>query len=859
MKVSVRAPSGIFRKEVKGFFITPIAYVFIVVYVSLLGLLTYVQGCFFEIGEASLTYTFFKWHPWLNAFLVPAIGMRVWTEESKQNTLELLLTHPVTLPLLILFKYLAALVPLLTALLLTAANVITVEYLGSPDYGPVLTAYLGSFLMAAAFLAVACCCSSLTRSSVVSFIISCSICFLFLIIGSRQMGNGLVDIFPQSKWLVDGIASIGLLQYFDTFQRGILDFTSIACFVAIIFFALTANYYILARREGFGKRNIFGRFPSIVILLLMLFGIGIVSLLFKQVGLRVDLTANKMYSLSEGSKKILSALERDVTIRFYVNESANILSPRMRNYSRRVADFISLLEHESKGKVKFERYDPVPDSDAAVSAEMDNIHGTLLPSGVEGYMGLAFVCLDQKSAIPFLDLSREPSLEYDIIRKIRDVSKLSGRKTIGVYGTVPIFGVPDMFPQWQLLDELNSYYNIIQLFGNEAVIDPDIDVVLIVHPLGLNSVFEKALDRYLQGGGDMMVMFDPVALSFMFYRQSLVEQNASSSWPRLEAAVNLHFSHTNAVLDMTLRSEMDRGEGLEELNFILSLSAQQMNAKHQISDRINQLILPTTGCFHGTPPRGIKKTVLMQSTADSALQHVRSLLNVSRIEAETMNRTFSPDPEQYDLAVLLEGRFPSLMTGKVESEAQPARIIVWGDSDFVSDPFTGETVTIQGREVFYPKNSNLTLVQNAIDYLCDSAELNAARSKTRNARPLTRLIELERSAEKKYISRIQELDVLSAALNKELEHSRLITSARLDGTIRDKATRQRIQTLEKKMRIAKNELRILRKDLRLEIQGIRNRVIIFNAILIPLFWSFVGAGILMRRHCKTRPRALSRE
>ena len=849
MILSSTASRSVFRKEARGYFITPVAYVFIVVYVSLLGLFTYVQGNFFEIGEASLGYSFFKWHPWLNAFLVPAIGMRIWTDETKQDTLELLLTHPLALSNLLISKYLAALVPLLTALALTTSNVITIAYLGSPDYGPVFTGYLGSFLVGASFLAISCSCSALSRSPVVAFILSCTICMLFLMIGSRQMGNELVGIFPRSRWMVESISAVGVLQYFETFQRGQIDFTSIAYFLSVIVLALFTNHRILAARTGLAKRTL----PPPLMLALMIGSIAIMSTAFRNITLRSDMTADKIYSLSEGSEQILKALDREVAIRFYVNESANILPPKLRSYSKQVAAFLSLLERKSAGRIRFERYDPAPDSDDAVSAAMDHIQGNPLPSGAEAYMGIAFSCLDKKVSIPFLDPSREASLEYDIIRNIRDVSRFSEKQKIGIYGTVPLFGVADMFPKWQLLDELSAYYELKRLNGNETEIDQDIDLLLVVHPLQLNIGFEKAVDRFLQNGGKMMVMLDPVALSFMFYRQDLQEKNASSSWPRLEQSTGIRFSTTNAVLDMTLRSEMDRGEGVEQLSFILELTDRQLNAAHPIPTQVGDLLLPVVGGFQGTPVGGVEKTVLLHSTQDSSLMDANALLDVSRYEAETINKNFKADPNTYDLAVLLEGRLPSLFTGDVFPGTKPSQIILWGDSDFVSDPFAGYTTMVQGRELFYPKNDNLTLVLNAIDFLCNTPELNAARSKTRTSKPLTKLMELERNAEKKYTARIRELDRLATALNSEMENSRLVQSGKHDGTLRDAATQQRLDDLAEQCNAVQNELRILRKNLRIEITSIQNRIAIMNTFIVPLAWSLVGLAVLLHRHYKAKP------
>lgn len=250
MKDFLSVMSAIIRREVGGYFYAPIAYVFIFIFLLISSVLTFVQGGFFEAGEATLAHAFFKWHPWLYAFLVPAIGMRVWTDENRQGTIELLLTHPISLGQLVVAKYLAALVPVLTTLLLTGTAVLTLEYLGEPDYGPIITGYLGSALLGASFLAVACCCSALTRSPVIAFIFGSALCVMLVLMGSPEIGGALIRSFPESRWLVESIAATGVAQYFAMFRRGLLATQAIAYFSVLITFALLANYQILRWKQG---------------------------------------------------------------------------------------------------------------------------------------------------------------------------------------------------------------------------------------------------------------------------------------------------------------------------------------------------------------------------------------------------------------------------------------------------------------------------------------------------------------------------------------------------------------------------------------------------------------------------------
>ena len=240
------------KRELSGYFSSPVAYVFIVIFLLLTGFFTFMAGGFFERGEASLM-AFFLWHPWLYLFLVPAVGMRLWSEERRMGTMELLLTYPITAWQAIVGKFLASWIFLLLALVLTAPVWYTVNYLGKPDNGVIFAGYLGSFLMAGAYLAISCMTSAMTRNQVVSFIVSVVVCLLLILAGWPPVTR-LVDQLSEKfhmPGLVEAVAAFSVMTHFEGFQRGVIDSRDVIFFLALIVFSLfTTSVIIRNHRAG---------------------------------------------------------------------------------------------------------------------------------------------------------------------------------------------------------------------------------------------------------------------------------------------------------------------------------------------------------------------------------------------------------------------------------------------------------------------------------------------------------------------------------------------------------------------------------------------------------------------------------
>jgi len=237
----------VFKRELASYFATPVAYVFIVIFLLLAGAFTFYIGNFYERGQADLL-PFFNFHPWLYLFLVPAVGMRLWSEERKSGTIELLLTLPITMWQAVVGKFLAAWAFIGIALALTFPIWITVNYLGSPDNGVIFASYLGSFLMAGAYLAIASCISALTKNQVIAFIVAATLCFVLVMSGHEPVQNVFRAWAPE--WLVSAIASLSFLSHFESITKGILDLPSIIFYLSLIAFALFVNKIVIDQSKA---------------------------------------------------------------------------------------------------------------------------------------------------------------------------------------------------------------------------------------------------------------------------------------------------------------------------------------------------------------------------------------------------------------------------------------------------------------------------------------------------------------------------------------------------------------------------------------------------------------------------------
>ena len=464
----------IYQRELLGYFSSPLAYIFIVIFLLLTGFFTFGAppfGNFLNTNEASLSHTFFVFQPWLYLVLIPPLAMRLWAEELKSGTIELLFTLPLSIMETVIGKFLAAWTIIGCSLILTFPYVVTVNWLGNPDNGIILTGYLGSLLLAGSYLSIGCMTSSVTKNQIVSFILSIIICLVLALAGHPSITDFFTTWAPT--WCTNILGGLSIFPHFNLIQKGIINVRNILYFISIIVFALFATCMILNIRNNTKARQLFS-FVGIFAFLIILFNI---NFLAAKIPLRYDITQDKLYTLSESTKNTLNDLEELVTIRFYRTDN-NEMPIVLRLYAKRLEDLLKEYVRSSQGKIVLEEYNPVQDSGAETSAIMDGIKEHTLRNGNKFYLGLTVSALNRNATIGFLSPPNEQTVEYDITRSIYDVAHPE-KPTVGVISSIPIMGDVSGFisskhtqtPPWIFIQELQKTFNVEEIDYNTNCID----------------------------------------------------------------------------------------------------------------------------------------------------------------------------------------------------------------------------------------------------------------------------------------------------------------------------------------------------------------------------------------------------
>ncbi len=792
------------KREFSAYFTSPVAYVFLVIFLLLSGFFTFMVGQdFFARNEASLG-SFFLWHPWLYLFLVPAIAMRLWSEEKRTGTLELLLTLPITTNQAVIGKFLASWAFLVVGLILTFPIWLTPNFLGSPDNGAILCAYIGSALMAGAYLGIGCMTSALTRNQVISFVISVILCLFTILAGFPPVTDFMQGLFPGNEFIVDLVSSFSVMTHFEAIQRGVVHLRDFLFFVSVIVFTLAATTVIIRGGQENKPAQAFG-FAGAQIAILALILVT-VNLLAGSISGKWDLTENKIHTLSQGSKNILSRVaegrgnDKDafkIDARLYFTKGDERISPFVRQYAARVKELLNEYEAASKGSIVFNEINPQPDTDEEDLARQDNI--TRMQIGLEefAYIGLTLSYADKSEMISLLEqgpggrpggLRPEAMLEYDIssaiTRLLKDESKAP---TIGIMSPLQINGgfPPNLPPQmmrgqrpappWLLMRQLQASYgrdNIQTIDMNVPAIADDIDLLIVIHPKSISEKAQFALDQYVLGGGKVAAFLDPNhALDQGPMGGFSPPTGSSSNLDKLLPSWGINFTDNKVVADtaFALRPPQSGGSWLTALD----IQTEGQNQNDPILQQLGPLVGIHFGAFRietaqdgGARP---EVTTLLHSTTNSALIDVSStkgLLPLPSFQQSqaAITKTFSATSGTNILALKLTGGFKTAFPKGDPERPAPSEdanstqpeipdnslktvkkdvspvVVLVGDVDFLHD-------TNQQLDQFRGfRNSNMNFVLNLVDYLTGDEDLIRIRSLTNRSRPLKKLNEMKEAA-----------------------------------------------------------------------------------------------------------------
>jgi ABC-type uncharacterized transport system involved in gliding motility auxiliary subunit len=610
---------------------------------------------------------------------------------------------------------------------------------------------------------------------------------------------------------------------------------------------------------------------GVIAVLVIIVGINLLGGLFK---VRSDLTENKLYTLSSGTKKILNKLDTDVVIRFYFSKDNASVPVPLRTYAQEVQDLLEEYQQFGHGRIKVVKLDPKPDSDAEDSANLDGIEGQEVNLTDKVYLGIAVSCLDAKTTIPYLSPDRETLLEYDLSRAISSVA--NPKKTvIGVMSALPVTGraAPPMMMQqrqqssqpWIFLTELEQNYVVHDIPMTTDKIDDDVSVLLLVHPQGISDQAQFAIDQFLLRGGKMVALLDP--FSFVEAQTAGPYGGAAgydSTLDKLLPAWGIQFSATKILADPAFATQVQRESEVQSDPTILSVTSDGINKQDALGAAINDLLMPFAGVFTGKPVEGLKEDVLVKSSNQAGLVDA-SLLQAG---ADAVRKGLKSDNISYPIAIRLSGKFKTAFpngkptpkgppepspgpksaaasspspTPKGESpkEGQSGVVILVGDADFAYDAIAGRTQQVLTQTVFVPSNGNLNFIQSCVEQLAGDSDLIGIRSRSSGNRPFVVVNKMEAAAEERYQSKIDQLEDNLNQTRQKL--ASLQTGKQTDQrTLLSPEQQAEIKKFQENEANVSQELKQVRKNLRQEIDSLQNNVKWIDIAGMPVLVTLIG-------------------
>lgn len=591
---------------------------------------------------------------------------------------------------------------------------------------------------------------------------------------------------------------------------------------------------------------------------------------------RMDVTAENLNTLSDGTKAILKKLDTPVQIRFFASQGKDV-DVRIKTYIQRVEDLLNEYRKVGGKNLEIKKLNPEPDSDAEDAATLAGIEGQMTRTGDKLYLGISVSMLDSKVALPFLAPDRERLLEYDITRAIANVMTTE-KKTIGVMSGLPVFGQqmnPMMMqmgqqgqPPWVFISELKKDFTVKEVPMTAEKIDDDIKILVVIHPKTPTDKVQYALDQFVMRGGKLIAFLDPLSI---VESQSMPQQQrfqmaaqGGSNLDKLTKAWGIEFESGKVVADMVYKTQMGgRGQQPQTIPSILSLTAEAINTNDVATSQIDSLLMLFPGSFSGTPAAGLQQTVLLTSSPESQLID----RFMAEFSGEQAGKDFVSSGKKQTLALRLMGKFktafpegapktagdtnaPASTEPALKESAQDTAVILVGDSDMIYDHYAAQVGNLMGQRIVMPINGNLSLMQNFVEQLSGDNNLITVRSRATQSRPFDVIRKRQAKADAMFRDRIKQMQ-------KDVQDAQ----TRLNELQRNKESNQRfilspeqqteIDKLRKKQAEGGRELRKVQKDLKKEVDSLENSLKWANILGMPAAVTVAGISLALFKRKKT--------
>lgn len=600
---------------------------------------------------------------------------------------------------------------------------------------------------------------------------------------------------------------------------------------------------------------------------LVILAVVLANIIAQHLFFRIDLTQERLYTLSDGTKNMLRALPEHVTLKLFYTDSVEGVPPHIATYAQRVQDLLQEYNAHGGADLIIDIFDPAPDSDAQEWAQKYGLHGSLLnPMDPDSlfYFGLVAESLDHVEAIPFLDPQRESFLEYDISRMIYSVTHPE-RKTVGIFSSLPVTGSPQMpimlqqqqqHAPWIFVKELEKTFDVESIPTNTTTIAENIDILLIIHPKNLSDETLFAIDQFILRGGNTIAFVDPCSFTDIDADMGF-PMPGSSSLNRLFEAYGFTVPENEVVVDLDRATTIATGPNRAECSPVwLSGGKEMVNTDEIMTAGLSSLLLPVAGHIVTNDAASPTLTPLFLSSpnvmtvppfaAQQSAEQLRagfSALDTPLILAAHIRDTFA--------TAFPDGPPPSVThTDDVRTQAtRPVSLIVVADVDMLADQFTVQEVNFFGMRGHQPFNNNTHFLMNAINQLSGDENLISLRSRATFRRPFHVVEELERDAQRRWLDHERELAAELQAVQQRLQQLAMQQdeSQRL---ILTPEQQEQIEAFRQRQHEVSRNLRDVRRKLRAEIDALGMRLAFYNIALIPLLVALCGISLALYKNYK---------
>ncbi|MEK0085605.1 Gldg family protein [Benzoatithermus flavus] len=586
--------------------------------------------------------------------------------------------------------------------------------------------------------------------------------------------------------------------------------------------------------------------------------------------LKLDLTENHQFTLSQGTEQLLGKIQEPITLRLYASRSLRDANPFLGSYADRVHDLLRTYADASNGKITVEYIDPEPfstEEDRAVGFGLQPIQSES-GGGASGYLGIAGTnTTDDVDVIPVLSPDRESFLEYDLTRMVWNLAHPE-KPVVALLTSLPMNGDPaQQYRPWQVMQELQEFFEVRTIGGDIDRIADDVAVLMLVHPQALSEKTLYAIDQFVMRGGKVLAFVDPHAEAQAVRRPPGMPEDTFSDLGKLLPAWGVTFDHDKIVADPDLARQVVFPSGGREqvIDYLPWLGVDQSRlAKDEvITAELNRVNLATAGFLKPREGATTSFTPLMRSSASAQVMDADKV----RVYPDpyAIMRDYKPGGQELVLAARISGPVKSAFdkapegagggAEQLKESKSPAQIILIADSDLLDDRNWLANQRMLGQQVTVPLADNGNLVANALDYLVGSDALLSLRGRDVTLRPFTKVAEIRRAAEQQYRAKEQELQQKLDDLQQKLSALKPADSgAGEEGNLLSDAQKKEIESFRGQLLETRRELRDVQHALRKDIEDLRDRIRFINIAAVPLLVAALAIVMAVVQRARYRRR-----